>query len=143
MTPAQRWLRKTQVEPNGCLTWTGALNNHGYANFWDSARYVSGHRYSYEQFVGPVPEGLVLDHLCRTPNCVRWDHLEPVTQRTNLLRGDTVAAKHAAKTACPLGHPYTYRPSGTTRVCLPCCRERDRRRRPARNITTNNQGENA
>jgi hypothetical protein len=60
------------------------------------------HRYIYEMVNGPIPEGLNLDHLCRTPACVRPDHLEAVSQKVNILRGI-----RTMKTDCPQGHPYS------------------------------------
>ena len=109
----------------------------GYATLWDAARGGPSyaHRIVYEALVGPVPDGLVLDHLCRRKDCVRPEHLEPVTQRENLMRGDTENARNAAKAACVNGHAYdaanTYvRPEGT-RDCRVCRaqREADRRAR--------------
>lgn len=87
----------------GCWLWAGGKNNKGYGRYGPAF----AHRIAYELLVGPIPEGLELDHLCRTPLCVRPDHLEPVTHRENLLRGDTFAARNAAKTQCDRGHPYT------------------------------------
>jgi hypothetical protein len=95
------------------------------------------HRWVYEQLVGPIPAGLVLDHLCRNPACVRPMHLEPVTQQENILRGQGLAAANAVKTECSRGHPYTeantYRRPDGYRDCRECVnlrsRERNERRR--------------
>lgn len=85
MTPEQtRFLRFVTVE-DGCWRWTGATRS-GYAAFWLGGRVVRGHRFAFEQFRGPIAEGLVLDHLCRTLNCVNPWHLEEVTQKENLHR---------------------------------------------------------
>ena len=75
-----RFVAKTDT----CWLWTGATAS-GYGLFWDE-RQVRAHRWAYESEVGPIPEGLQLDHLCRVPLCVRPDHLEPVTGAENMRR---------------------------------------------------------
>ena len=88
----------------------------GYAR-WGN---VYAHRAAYELFVGPIPSGYEIDHLCRVRDCVNPDHLEAVTRRENLLRGDTFAATHAAKTECPRGHPYDTITAQGARRCSIC-----------------------
>lgn len=109
-----------------CWIWTAATNG----------RYgiITGHyahRLSYEMAHGSIRDGLVIDHLCATPLCVNPDHLEPVTQQTNVLRGVGFAAIHSQKTACPQGHVYdeanVYLYRGC-RYCRACMRERNRKR---------------
>jgi len=91
-----------------CWIWTGALDTFGYGfvNYQSTGcrGQTKTHRFVYALLVGDIPEGLTLDHLCRVRNCVNPDHLEPVSQQINLLRGDTIAASNAAKTHCPRGH---------------------------------------
>lgn len=70
-----------------CWLWTGARNAKGYGTIRDGKRQRNAHRVAYELFVGPIPAGLVIDHLCRTRNCVRPDHLDPVTNQVNVKRG--------------------------------------------------------
>jgi hypothetical protein len=119
-------------EPNtGCWLWIGAATN-GYGNFKirDGLTYYA-HRLSYMHHVGPIPNGLVLDHKCRVSHCVNPEHLEAVTQGTNVRRGIAAsselhpsAIKNRAKTHCPRGHPYnktnTYTNSRGQRCCKIC-----------------------
>jgi hypothetical protein len=98
----------------------------------NSREIVYVHRLAYEVFVGPIPDGLQIDHLCRQRACCNPDHLEAVTCRVNLLRGDTITAREAATTHCPQGHEYTEantyrRPDNPIkRDCKICRRERQR-----------------
>lgn len=130
---AERFDRKVAVAENGCWDWVGTLSQ-GYGRFYVGARRtVMAHRWSYERHVGPVPDGLVLDHLCRNTRCVNPAHLEAVTQRVNTLRGQTLPALNLAKTHCPKGHEYrtrkSDRSSGVARFCLVCHKERAALRR--------------
>jgi hypothetical protein len=129
----ERFIEKTAPGPNGCIEWTGGLNGAGYGQFYIGKKVRGGtgkgyaHRWSYEYYVGPIPEGLHLDHLCRNPKCVNPKHLEPVTIRENLLRGMGPSARNAAKTHCPAGHPYAgenlyVTRSRNIRVCRACGR---------------------
>lgn len=90
-------------------------------------RQVMAHRVAYEMLVGPIPDGMQLDHLCRNRCCVNPEHLEPVTCRENLMRGTGHAARNAAKTHCPQGHPYDDENTGFNksggRYCKTCNRE--------------------
>ena len=100
-----------KVDRSGeCWLWTANRLPAGYGLFGAGGREkgaVLAHRFSYELAHGPIPEGLVIDHLCRTPACVRPDHLEAVTQRENNLRNpETQFRKNAAKTHCKWGHPF-------------------------------------
>ena len=129
-----RFLSKVSVGDD-CWEWTDALSKEGYGYFSIGPRvariYLRAHRVSYEMFVGPIPHGLELDHLCRNPGCVRPDHLEAVTHRENVLRGASPSALHAIKTHCSKGHPYdeenTYRYPNGKRQCRTCHRDRNRR----------------
>lgn len=129
-TSADRFFAKVN-KTDACWLWTASLNNRGYGQFGVGRRLVLAHRWSYEWHNGPIPAGLHLDHLCRVRNCVRPDHLEPVTNRENNRRGDT-GAHERAKTHCPQGHPYdetnTYSTPGVenSRACRECMRRRMR-----------------
>lgn len=94
------------IQENGCWDWIGSKGSHGYGQAWDFDKktVVLSHRYVYEIEVGPIPEGLTLDHLCRNKSCCNPAHLEPVTMRVNSLRGIGRSAINAAKTHCPKGH---------------------------------------
>ena len=121
-----RFMAKVSVDTStGCWEWTGAAGKNGYGRISIDGRTVRfAHRVSVELFVGPIPTGHEVDHLCRNHKCVNPSHLEPVTRRENLLRGDTFTARHAAKTHCPQGHAYddtnTMRDRRNRRYCRAC-----------------------
>ena len=78
-----------RIDASGdCWEWTGALDGRGYGQTYIPGLYQPrrAHRVVYELLVGPIPDGLVIDHLCRNPSCVNPDHVEPVTQGTNIRR---------------------------------------------------------
>lgn len=92
-------------EPNtGCWLWEGYVTRQGYGI---TSRAARAHRVIYEAIVGPIPEGMQLDHKCRVRCCVNPAHLEPVTARENSLRGIGPAAQNYKKDMCKHGHPFT------------------------------------
>jgi hypothetical protein len=125
------WPKVQKAGPDDCWIWIGALDRHGYGTIgqinqkgiWRMAR---AHRIAYELEIGPIPDGLTIDHLCRVPACVNPSHMEPVTKSENTRRG------FAAKTQCPQGHPYTEdniywdmtRGQYRTRKCRTCVKTR-------------------
>ncbi len=126
----------------GCWLWMGATYIGGRGGTrgshplpYGQFRRMPAHRWAYERFVGPIPNGLQLDHLCRTTLCVNPDHLEPVTNRENVLRGTSPSAGNARKTHCNRWHPLSgdnLRPARDgRRRCWPCeqMAVRERRRR--------------
>lgn len=134
-TPLQRFCAKVKLPdtPDGCWEWLGGRSVSGYGRFGLSDRgesKVAAHRYSYERFVGPIPDGLTIDHLCRNIVCVNPAHLEAVSGRVNTLRGFAVSAINAAKTHCKNGHELTganlYHWRGKQRQCKACGRTRKR-----------------
>lgn len=129
----ERFWNKVMPEPNsGCWLWDASTTPDGYGKFVVNGNLQPAHRFSYELNVGKIPEGLHLDHLCRVPQCVNPDHLEPVTRSENVRRGKCVAL-HVFKTHCPHGHEYAgdnlyVNPDGR-RICRTCKRESEHRRR--------------
>ena len=116
--PIDRFSEKTKPLPNGCIEWVAYVGENGYGRFYINGRGALAHRWSYEFHVGPIPDGLVIDHLCRNRACVNPSHLEPVPQSANVQRGNGPALRverALAATHCPNGHPYLER--GECRTC--------------------------
>lgn len=133
--PVNRVLARIRKESDGCWIYTGALVGHGYGRLKQGRRTVLAHRMVYEAHVGPIPEGMELDHLCRRPACVNPAHLEPVSHAENVRRGES-GQYLAERDACSNGHPFTeantyYRPDGGGRGCRECRRNRTRKHRTA------------
>ncbi len=101
---ARFWAKVNKTD--GCWLWTAFIHPSGYGMFWDGNAMVSTHRFAYGLLIGPISKGLTLDHLCRVRACVNPAHLEPVTLKENILRGNSFAAENARKIACPEGHSY-------------------------------------
>jgi hypothetical protein len=127
----ERFLAKVSPEPNsGCWLWTGALNADRYGlMYYANRRPKMTHRISYEMYVGPIPDGLEIDHLCRNRLCCNPAHLEVVSHQENIKRspmiGVTSGRLQKAKTHCKQGHSLenAYRRKNGSRQCRGCAAE--------------------
>jgi hypothetical protein len=124
----------SKVRPTGfCWEWTAATFTNGYGQFQMNGSPKLAHRVAYELLVGPIPEGLTLDHLCRVKHCVNPDHLDPVTQAENNARYPGVRTGGRDKqlmTHCKRGHEFTPENTGRQpngrKTCRKCSRNRQR-----------------
>lgn len=118
--------------PDACWPWTGSLRSNGYGMLCSRGQQISSHRASYQTYIGPIPDGMALDHTCRNRACGNPMHLEPVTNKVNVLRGVGPTAQNAAKSHCVNGHLFdeqnTRIDRGGKRACRTCQRERARAR---------------
>lgn len=99
----ERFSQSVAVVDSGCWIWTSQRTVAGYGCFHDG-RNIRAHRWAYEHFIGPIPAGLHLDHLCGNPACVCPEHLEPVTHKENMRR---VRHRNLQATHCANGHLFT------------------------------------
>lgn len=104
--------------------WLYVDSKDDYPSFHDGEKTIGAHIWSHLRWVGEIPEGYQVDHLCKQTRCVRPEHLEAVTPQENTLRSNSPAAINARKTHCPQGHEYseenTYRPPSGGRKCRAC-----------------------
>lgn len=120
-----------------CWIFNGPKTKDGYGKFTIGRLTITAHRYSYAHTNVEIPEGLKLDHLCKNRPCVNPAHHEPVTQRVNVLRSNSLQANNAAKTHCVNGHEFTpenTRISGGWRVCRECTLIRKANKRAAQGV---------
>lgn len=113
-----------------CWEFTGCRDARGYGRIGRDGKTVLAHRAVYELLVGPIPDGLELDHLCRNPPCCNPDHLDPVTHAENVRRG---RAGYAPTDRCKYGHDlndpanvYRHTRGMKGRKCKPCALRRSR-----------------
>jgi hypothetical protein len=99
------------VDENGCWIWNRHKDRQGYGRITvNGKRGRSAYRHFYEERYGKIPQGLVLDHLCKVTSCVNPDHLEVVTVAENNRRSaNCISTVNAKKTHCPNGHEYNER----------------------------------
>lgn len=124
------------VTPDGCFEWCGYDNGVGYGLVYHDGKNRLTHRLAYSEFVGEIPHGYDIDHLCRNTRCFNPDHLEAVTHRENVLRGVGWSATRAAQTHCLRDHEFSvantaYKANGTRR-CRACAAAHEKRYRANR-----------
>jgi hypothetical protein len=131
----ERLRNRIEHGPGDCWTWTGAKNPKGYGNIGVENRTRSVHRVAYETWVGPIPDGYDIDHICRNRSCINPAHLRPLTPFDNRERNQFTGVTH-----CVNGHPFdaenthvSTRDGRTVRSCRTCNRERMARWRALRN----------
>lgn len=140
----EEYLRLRFAPGPGCWPWLGSVSKYGYGTTgWRRGTEQQAHRAVYELLVGPIPDGLTLDHTCHNKDrtcasgraclhrrCVNPNHLAAVPAGENTLSGRSPSALNASKTHCPQGHPYTRRAGARGwRMCQPCFNEKQRIRR--------------
>lgn len=103
-----------------CWVWKACKTPRGYGHFYFDKKHWRAHRWAYQYFKGPIPEGLELDHLCRNTSCVNPDHLEAVTHKVNILRGQSPQAGNARKERCDKGHVFDRSRKSGGRWCSTC-----------------------
>ena len=125
MSTKDRFILQTSPCPNtGCWFWTGTVANHGYGYIKINGKNTMAHRFSWELHNGPIPDGLVIDHLCRVRSCVNPAHLRVVTFKENVLCGTAPTALNAAKTKCGKCGGSFITVGTNKRDCLMCKRRR-------------------
>lgn len=148
VAPGRHFWAKVKPTENSCWEWQAVLNNNGYGRIRVKPRLLMAHRVAYEAMVGPIPDGLHLDHLCRNRSCVNPDHLEPVSNLENWSRGNSPTLAHAQKTHCKNGHEFTaentitFTESGRNRPrrrCRQCRYDQGRARRERVRAMSGNQ----
>jgi hypothetical protein len=124
------------IDSNNCWNWTMYVEPRGYGRIRYKGKTTTPHKVSYLEFVGLIPEGLELDHLCKNKKCFNPDHLEPVTRKENNIRSNCSSAINSRKTHCKKGHEYsgdnlrTWKNTGgkLTRRCGECEKIRMKKR---------------
>jgi hypothetical protein len=121
--PNTRFMQKVDFRAGQCWLWTGA-KSHGYGSFYINGRLVRAHRYAYTLFVGSIPEGMDLHHICNVTDCVNPKHLEPLSSKDHMEKTPGIW-HNRYKNQCPKGHPYDSLYQGQ-RKCRECNKQNNR-----------------
>jgi hypothetical protein len=111
-------------EPDSCWVWPRAKNKDGYTHVYFEGKQIGTHRASHMVFKGPIPPEFTIDHLCRNRACINPAHLEAVTLRENILRGECEAARNRRRETCIRGHQMIFSVKSGHRWCQECARMR-------------------
>ena len=130
-------MRLDIIEGSECIFWKDPLMKNGYGQLCVNGGFFLAHRFSYSQFIGPIPPGICIDHICRQRNCVNPSHLRLVTRKENTIQNSIgPTALNMAKTHCIYGHEFTpentYRTHSSTgpkRACKICSKRREKKYR--------------
>lgn len=125
----ERFVRRIEWDGSDCWPVGGPALKGGYRRFKDDKqRNVLAHRWAYQYFKGPIPDGLTVDHVCCREECGNPDHLDAVTMKVNIRRGNGLAGINARKAIAKCGHSFTFTEPDGRRRCAPCLREAQRKR---------------
>lgn len=145
LDPIRNWWTKLERTPDGCWVWTAGTDQDGYGKFaiglgGQNQIHTRAHRFAYEVFIGPIPDGMVVCHSCDNPPCANPDHLwlgTPIDNNADKVAKDRQAKvwglplTRARQTHCKYGHEFTpentYVSGRGHRSCKTCRRESARR----------------
>lgn len=129
----RRFFSYVNMSPTGCWNWKSFVNNHGYGRFWTGmvdGKNVAAHRFAFFYWHGPIPDGLVVDHVCNNKKCVRPEHLRAITWRENLDRSPVTTWNRVECLRC--GGPLERLYRSPRRGCRPCTNKNNREARARR-----------
>ena len=124
-----------EITESGCWEWQGLKHRSGYGQITTLSGRDYTHRVAWALMIGPIPEGMVIDHICRNRTCFKPSHLRVTTHRQNILAGTGASARNYRKTKCARGHTYTegnftfkYAQQRKWRRCSICAKQDNDRR---------------